>query len=66
VASGNISLSKRLSGKVCIIKGTGGSMGRAAASIFAREGALVVGCDLQADVKPGTRYAMGNVSEYDR
>src|SRR5580698_5331249 len=35
----------RLSGKVCIITGTGGSMGREAALTFAREGASVVGCD---------------------
>lgn len=35
----------RLAGKVCVITGTGGSMGRAAARLFAREGALVVGCD---------------------
>jgi NAD(P)-dependent dehydrogenase (short-subunit alcohol dehydrogenase family) len=34
----------RLSEKVCIITGTGGSMGRASALMFAREGALVVGC----------------------
>jgi NAD(P)-dependent dehydrogenase (short-subunit alcohol dehydrogenase family) len=40
---------KKLAGKVCIITGTGGSMGRAAALLFAREGALVVGCDLQED-----------------
>jgi len=39
----------RLSGKVCVITGTGGSMGREAAIAFAREGALVVGCDV--DVK---------------
>ena len=38
----------RLSGKVCIITGTGGSIGRATALTFAREGALVVGCDLTA------------------
>jgi NAD(P)-dependent dehydrogenase (short-subunit alcohol dehydrogenase family) len=30
----------RLSGKVCVITGTGGSMGRATALAFAREGAL--------------------------
>ena len=36
----------RLAGKVCIITGTGGSMGRAAALIFAREGAKIVGCGL--------------------
>jgi NAD(P)-dependent dehydrogenase (short-subunit alcohol dehydrogenase family) len=39
-------MSGRLSEKVCIITGTGGSMGRAAALAFAREGALVVGCDV--------------------
>ena len=36
----------RLAGKVCVITGTGGSMGRAAALLFAREGASVVGCDV--------------------
>jgi NAD(P)-dependent dehydrogenase (short-subunit alcohol dehydrogenase family) len=36
----------RLSGKVCIVTGTGGSVGRAAALAFAREGASVVGCDV--------------------
>jgi NAD(P)-dependent dehydrogenase (short-subunit alcohol dehydrogenase family) len=36
----------RLAGKVCIVTGTGGSMGRATALAFAREGAKVVGCDL--------------------
>jgi len=35
----------RLKGKVCLITGTGGSIGRAAALRFAEEGALVVGCD---------------------
>lgn len=39
----------RLEGKVCVITGTGGSMGRAAALRFAREGARVVGCDIAAD-----------------
>lgn len=42
-------MSNRLAGKVCIITGTGGSMGREAALTFAREGALVVGCGLYAD-----------------
>jgi NAD(P)-dependent dehydrogenase (short-subunit alcohol dehydrogenase family) len=42
-------VSNRLAGKVCIITGTGGSMGREAALTFAREGALVVGCGLYAD-----------------
>ena len=36
----------RLDGKVCVVTGTGGSMGRATAVTFAREGASVVGCDV--------------------
>jgi NAD(P)-dependent dehydrogenase (short-subunit alcohol dehydrogenase family) len=41
--------SGRLAGKVCIITGTGGSMGRSAALMFAREGAKVVGCDVNPE-----------------
>jgi NAD(P)-dependent dehydrogenase (short-subunit alcohol dehydrogenase family) len=44
----------RLSGKVCVITGTGGSMGREAAQVFAREGARVVGCDLAVDAAEAT------------
>ncbi len=47
-------MSGRLSGKVCIITGTGGSMGRDAAHVFAREGASVVGCDLSVDAAQAT------------
>ena len=36
-------MSQKLAGKVVIITGTGGSIGREAALLFAREGALVVG-----------------------
>ena len=36
----------RLDGKVAVITGTAGGQGRAAALLFAREGAIVVGCDL--------------------
>ena len=39
-------MSDRLAGKVCIVTGTGGSMGRAAAKMFAAQGAFVVGCDI--------------------
>jgi NAD(P)-dependent dehydrogenase (short-subunit alcohol dehydrogenase family) len=42
-------MANRLEGKVCVITGTGGSMGRATALTFAREGALVVGCDVAVD-----------------
>lgn len=39
----------RLKNKVCVITGTGGSMGRVAAHLFTREGAKVVGCDMSAE-----------------
>lgn len=42
-------MSKRLEGKVAIITGTGSGMGRAAAIMFAREGAKVVGCDINVE-----------------
>jgi NAD(P)-dependent dehydrogenase (short-subunit alcohol dehydrogenase family) len=44
----------RLAGKVCIVTGTGGSIGRATALTFAREGALVVGCGLTAEPAEAT------------
>src|SRR5580658_1445402 len=42
-------MSDRLAGKACIITGTGGSVGRAAALAFAQEGALAVGTGLYTD-----------------
>ena len=42
-------MTDRLKDKVCIITGTGGGMGRAAAILFAKQGARVVGCDINAD-----------------
>src|SRR5713226_2663851 len=44
----------RLAGKVCIITGTGGSIGRATALMFAREGALIVGCGLNVEPELAT------------
>jgi NAD(P)-dependent dehydrogenase (short-subunit alcohol dehydrogenase family) len=42
-------MSGRLAGKVALITGTGGGQGRAAARLFASEGAKVVGCDLKEE-----------------
>jgi NAD(P)-dependent dehydrogenase (short-subunit alcohol dehydrogenase family) len=42
-------VSGRLLGKVCVVTGTGGGMGRATALTFAREGASVVGCDVAVE-----------------
>lgn len=39
----------RLQGKIAIITGAGGSIGRASAYLFAMEGAKVVGCDLNVE-----------------
>src|SRR5258707_8118263 len=47
-------MSLRLSGKVCVIPGTSGSIGRAAAVAFAREGASVVGCDVNVSAAEAT------------
>ena len=41
-------MAQRLLNKVCLITGTGGSMGSAAALKFAKEGAKIVGCDVNA------------------
>lgn len=40
-------MSGKLKGKVAVITGTGGGMGREAALRFSREGADIVGCDLK-------------------
>ncbi|RSZ63856.1 SDR family oxidoreductase [Corynebacterium hylobatis] len=39
----------RLEGKVVLLTGIGGGMGRVTAQLFAQEGATVVGCDLNPD-----------------
>jgi NAD(P)-dependent dehydrogenase (short-subunit alcohol dehydrogenase family) len=48
----------RLDEKVCVITGSGGSMGRAAALTFAREGARVVGCDVAVEPAEETLEAV--------
>jgi meso-butanediol dehydrogenase/(S,S)-butanediol dehydrogenase/diacetyl reductase len=48
----------RLAGKVAVITGTASGQGRAAALAFAREGATVVGCDLDLDAAADTVAAV--------
>src|SRR5579872_2119201 len=47
-------MTDRLAGKVCLITGTGGTMGRATALAFAREGGLIVGCDVAIEAAEET------------
>ncbi|GGH33523.1 SDR family NAD(P)-dependent oxidoreductase [Microbacterium album] len=42
-------MTRRLEGKVAVITGTAGGQGAAAAELFAREGAMIVGCDVKAE-----------------
>lgn len=42
-------MSERLHGKIALITGTAGGQGRAAARLFASEGAKVVGCDVKTE-----------------
>jgi NAD(P)-dependent dehydrogenase (short-subunit alcohol dehydrogenase family) len=48
----------RLAGKVAVITGTASGQGRAVALTFAREGATVVGCDLDLDGAAATVAAV--------
>jgi NAD(P)-dependent dehydrogenase (short-subunit alcohol dehydrogenase family) len=41
-------LSKRLQGKVAVVTGTGSGIGQGCALMFARHGARVMGCDIDA------------------
>jgi NAD(P)-dependent dehydrogenase (short-subunit alcohol dehydrogenase family) len=47
-----MSAAGRLGGRVCVVTGASGGIGAATAALFEREGATVVGVDLQAD-SPG-------------
>ena len=51
-------MSDRLAGKVALITGAGSGMGRAAAELFAREGARVVVSDLAEDAGKATVAAV--------
>lgn len=48
-------MSNRMAGKVVVITGTGGGMGRAAAIRFAKEGAVIAGCDLNPETNNETK-----------
>ena len=54
-----ITVMGRLENEVCLITGGGGSMGRAAAPWFAREGAYVVGCDVNPGMRQRHRFGRG-------
>ncbi|KAJ5205416.1 Short-chain dehydrogenase/reductase SDR [Penicillium cf. griseofulvum] len=51
-------MAPRLLNKICLITGTGGGMGRAAALKFAQEGAIIVGCDINAVTDAATVKAV--------
>ncbi|WP_249018862.1 SDR family NAD(P)-dependent oxidoreductase [Conexibacter sp. S30A1] len=55
----------RLDNKVAIITGTAGGQGRAAALLFAREGAKIVGCDVGSDYYSDTEVT-GTAAEYSK
>jgi len=50
----------RLDGKVCVITGAGGGMGREAAVLFSAEGASVCAADVNLDAAEETAAAAGN------
>ena len=54
----------RLEGKVCVITGAKGGIGAAAAELFARDGAIVVGVDLAED-SPGDLALACDVTSED-
>ena len=51
---------KGIDGKVALITGTGGGQGQAAALRFAREGAIVVGCDNNPEGQEATRQLLAS------
>jgi NAD(P)-dependent dehydrogenase (short-subunit alcohol dehydrogenase family) len=53
-----VDMGGRLDGKVVVITGSGSGQGRSAALLFAREGAKVVGCDVNA---AGAEETLGQV-----
>jgi NAD(P)-dependent dehydrogenase (short-subunit alcohol dehydrogenase family) len=60
-----MSATGRLAGKVCFVTGASGGIGAASAELFAREGASVVGVDLQAGT-PGDLSLQADVTDEDQ
>ena len=48
--------SQRLAGKVALVTGAGAGIGRGCALMFARHGATVIGCDIDADAARETQF----------
>jgi len=55
----------RLSGRVCVVTGASGGIGAATVELFRREGATVVGVDLQPDA-PGDLALQADVTDEDQ
>jgi len=58
---GKVKMSGRLNGKVALITGTSGGQGRAAALLFAQEGAKIIGSDLKVE---GNQETVRMVQEF--
>ncbi len=55
----------RLDGRVCVVSGASGGIGAASVELFAREGATVVGVDLQPDC-PGELALQADVTDEEQ
>ncbi len=55
----------RLAGRVCVVTGASGGIGAATVAVFQREGATVVGVDLDADA-PGDLALVADVADEDQ
>lgn len=59
-------MTPRLANKIALVTGIGGGIGRGCALVFARHGAMVVGCDINADTARATAaMARGEGFEID-
>src|ERR1700748_1452389 len=56
----------RLAGKVCVITGTASGIGAESARLFEREGATVVGIDLDAEQAVGALTIAANVADEEQ